>query len=76
MVKKANVAMKWTPKHDLELVKEMLAERPFDYPNGSREIGAVWKKNHVKFKLENRNKLHIKHNSSCEGPLSTVGDEI
>ena len=36
--------MKWTPKHDLELVKEMLAERPFDYPKGSREIGAVWKK--------------------------------
>ena len=22
----------------------MLAERPFDYPKGSREIGAVWKK--------------------------------
>ena len=38
------MAMKWTPKHDLELVKEMLAERPFDYPKGSREIGAVWKK--------------------------------
>ena len=38
------MAMKWTPKHDLELVKEMLAERPFDYPKGSREIGSVWKK--------------------------------
>ena len=36
--------MKWTPKHDLELVKEMLAERPFEYPKGSREIGTVWKK--------------------------------
>ncbi len=36
--------MKWTPEHDLELVKEMLAERPFDYPKGSREIGTVWKK--------------------------------
>ena len=38
------MAMKWTPVHDLELAKEMLAERPFDYPKGSREIGAVWKK--------------------------------
>ena len=38
------MAMKWTPRHDLELVKEMLAERPLDFPKGSREIGAVWKK--------------------------------
>ena len=30
--------MKWTPRHDLELVREMLAERPFDFPKGSREI--------------------------------------
>ena len=42
--RKASVAMKWTPRHDLELVKEMLAERPFDFPKGSREICAVWKK--------------------------------
>ena len=34
--------MKWTPIHDLELLKEILAERPFDYPKRSREIGAVW----------------------------------
>lgn len=36
--------MKWTPMHDLELLKEILAERPFDYPKRSREIGLVWKK--------------------------------
>ena len=36
--------MKWTPKPDLELVKVMLAKAPFDYPKGSRKIGAVWKK--------------------------------
>lgn len=42
--RKANVVMKWTAEHDLELVREMLAERPFDYPKGSREIGVVWKK--------------------------------
>lgn len=34
--------MKWTLIHDLELLKEILAERPFDYPKRSREIGAVW----------------------------------
>ena len=37
-------AMKWTPEHDVELVKEMQAESPFDYRKGSREIGGVWKK--------------------------------
>ena len=49
----------WTPKHNLELVKEMLAERPFDFPERFREISAVWKKTHVKFKLESKNKFHI-----------------
>ena len=34
--------MKWSDKHDLELVKEILAERPFDHPKGSRQIGQVW----------------------------------
>ncbi len=34
--------MKWTEQHDLELVKEILAERPFDHPKGSRQIGQVW----------------------------------
>ena len=36
--------MKWTPIHDLELLKEILAEKPFDYHKRSREIGAVWTK--------------------------------
>ena len=36
--------MKWTDQHDLELVKEILAERPFDHPKGSRQIGLVWQK--------------------------------
>ena len=34
--------MKWTEQHDLELVKEILAERPFDHPKGSRQIGQIW----------------------------------
>ena len=34
--------MKWSYKHDLELVKKILAERPFDHPKGSRQIGQVW----------------------------------
>ena len=34
--------MKWSDQHDLELVKEILAERPFDHPKGSRQIGRVW----------------------------------
>ena len=34
--------MKWPDQHDLELVKEILAERPFDHPKGSRQIGQVW----------------------------------
>lgn len=34
--------MKWSDQHDLELVKEILAERPFDHPKGSRQIGQVW----------------------------------
>ena len=29
-------------QHDLELVKKILAERPFDHPKGSRQIGQVW----------------------------------
>ena len=29
--------MKWSGQHDLELVKEILAERPFDHPKGSRQ---------------------------------------
>jgi hypothetical protein len=36
--------MKWTPKHNLEPVKEVLAERPFDFPERSPEISAAWKK--------------------------------
>jgi hypothetical protein len=42
--RKANVVKKWPPEHDLELEKEMLAERPFDYPKRSLEISAAWKK--------------------------------
>ncbi|CAB3986221.1 Hypothetical predicted protein [Paramuricea clavata] len=36
--------MKWTDKHDLELIKEILTERPFDNPQGSRRIGLVWER--------------------------------
>lgn len=36
--------MKWTKQHDLELVKEILTERPFDHAKGSRQIGLVWQK--------------------------------
>ena len=35
-------AMKWTDQHDLEFNKEILTERPFDHPKGSRQIGLVW----------------------------------
>jgi hypothetical protein len=35
--------MKWTDQHDLELIKEILTERPFDHPKGSRQIG-LWKR--------------------------------
>ncbi|CAB4021200.1 Hypothetical predicted protein [Paramuricea clavata] len=37
-------AMKWTDQHDLELIKEILTERPFDNPKGSRRIGLVWER--------------------------------
>ena len=36
--------MKWTKEHDKELVKEMLMERPFEQPKGSRMIGLIWQK--------------------------------
>lgn len=36
--------MKWTRQHDLELLREILAERPFEQPKGSRMIGIVWQK--------------------------------
>ena len=31
-------------QHDLELLREILAERPFEQPKGSRMIGIVWQK--------------------------------
>ena len=31
--------MKWTPAHEMNLLREILAERPFDHPKGSRKIG-------------------------------------
>lgn len=34
--------MKWTKDHDQQLLREILAGRPFEYPKGSRQIGAVW----------------------------------
>ena len=37
-------AMKWTDQHDLEFIKEILTERPFDHPKGSRQIGLVWER--------------------------------
>ena len=37
--------MKWTDKHDIDLIKEILTERPFDHPKGSRQIGVTWQKN-------------------------------
>ena len=36
--------MKWTKQHDLELIKEILAERPFDHAKGSRQIGITWQR--------------------------------
>ena len=36
--------MKWTKDHDQQLLQEILAERPFENPKGSRHIGAVWQK--------------------------------
>ena len=36
--------MKWTKDHDQQLHREILAERPFEHPKGSRHIGAVWQK--------------------------------
>ena len=36
--------MKWTDKHDIDLIKEILTERPFDHPKGSRQIGVTWQK--------------------------------
>ena len=37
-------AMKWTDQHDLELIKDILTERPYDHPKGSRQIGLVWER--------------------------------
>ena len=37
-------AMKWTDQHDHEFIKEILTERPFDHPKGSRQIGLVWER--------------------------------
>jgi hypothetical protein len=34
--------MKWTQAHDQHLVREILAERPFDHQKGSHQIGTVW----------------------------------
>jgi hypothetical protein len=34
--------MKWTQAHDQHLVREILAELPFDHQKGSRQIGTVW----------------------------------
>lgn len=34
--------IKWSDQHDLALVKEISAERPFDHPKDSRQIGHVW----------------------------------
>lgn len=34
--------MKWTEVHDKHLLREILAERPFDHPKGSRQIGIAW----------------------------------
>ena len=34
--------IKWTQAHDKHLLREILAERPFDHQKGSRQIGVVW----------------------------------
>ena len=34
--------MKWTQAHDKHLLREILAERPFDHQKGLRQIGTVW----------------------------------
>jgi hypothetical protein len=34
--------MKWTQAHDKHLLREILAERPFDHQKVSRQIGVVW----------------------------------
>lgn len=36
--------MKWSKEHDKELLKEILFERPFEQPKGSRMIGLVWQR--------------------------------
>ena len=36
--------MKWTQTHDEHLIREVLAERPFDHPKGSRQIEQYGKK--------------------------------
>lgn len=36
--------MRWTEVHDLEMVKEILTERPFDHAKGTRQIGLAWQK--------------------------------
>ncbi|CAB3993629.1 Hypothetical predicted protein [Paramuricea clavata] len=43
-VDKKKLLMKWTKEHDKELLKEMLMERPFEQPKGSRMIGLIWQK--------------------------------
>ena len=35
---------KWTRRHDLELLRDILAGRPFEQPKGSRMIGLVRQK--------------------------------
>ena len=35
-------AMRWTEKHDIILLREILLREPFKYRHGSSERGAIW----------------------------------
>ena len=40
----SKIIMKWTRQPDLELLREILPEEPFEQPKDSRMIGMVWQK--------------------------------
>ena len=62
-------AMKWTDHHDLEFIKEILTERPFDHPKGSRQIGLVWERIVNSLNFKSRYSVQLEGYKGCTRSL-------
>ena len=76
--------MKWGKEHDKDLLKEILMEKPFDQPKGSRMIGIVWQrivdnlndKDFPKFVLKNIRAVRERYGVLVEKYKRKLRDEV